>query len=254
MSDFEGLPRVTGLLIQKHAKGLYGCLSESRLWGHDGVLDTVSPIARGRREFPFTSLENAFDFNRRYARVQGILSYAGLKPRERLLILCDAENVYFASDLEDVLTEWEVAILIRDDLAAQELKSQMSELEPNSVMLVTRRPFDFETIPRSCRSVLTFMNRHRPPVANRFACTDVYSCNLLPWMAARRTPTTTYRTNEVYLHNGLRPQVFIERDRTAQLLLTTLVEQEKGPLIPLVRFVTGGRVGEVVRSRFEILE
>lgn len=235
--------------------GLLDWLSAPRLWGQDGVLDAISPVTCRPKEFPFTAVENTFDFDRRHSRVHGILGYAGVARSERLLIVCDAANIYFASDLEDVLTKWEVTIIIRDHLSAQELTTRLKQMEPQSVLLATRRPFGHQLIPPSCRKVLILMGRHSFPYTKRFRTVDVYTRSFFPWMAARRERDAFFRTNEVFLRrSGDEQQVFLECDRTQGLLMTALVSDKSPPLLPLVRFATKDKVTRVVGSRFKLLK
>ena len=253
LADFQALPPMTERIIRKHAEGLLDCLSAPRLWGRDGILDAVSPLTYRPKEFPFTTVENAFDFNRRYSRVHGILADTGVTSNERLLVVCDEANLYFASDLEDVLTKWEVSILIRDHLSAYALLTLLRQLQPQAVLLVTRRPFGHQLIPPSCRSVLTFMGRHSFPRAKNCRLGDVYTRSFFPWMAARREQDPFFRTNEVFL-GGDQPQIFLECDDRKRMLVTALVSENGAPLVPLVRFATEDKVTRIVGSRFRLLK
>ncbi len=251
LADFKALPLLSRDALLCHAQGLIDCLSTatSPTPACDGILGALNPLDLFDHSFPFTPVENACDFERRYERVHAILRYAGVKERDKLLVICDGTNIYFASDLEDILTKHDVTVLLRDDLTAEELGSRVAEHGPESILLVTRRAFPAGAIPKSSRNVITFQRWHRFPSTACFQKIDVYCTRVIPWAGARRHEEGYYRTNELF-SNG--PQMYFERDKRQRLVLTLLACHCRPTILPLIRFVTSDRVSSLVESRFGV--
>lgn len=250
IEDFWQLPVLTEVTMREHANGLLDCLSSKAFSGDDGILDVTTPLDKKRQGFPFSVAENNHDFQRRYARVHGILTYAGVNDNDRLLIVCDCDNIYFASDLEDVLTKWSVTIIVRDQLPAPQLAQRANQAAPDCIILATRRSFGAEIIPASCRIVVTFMGRHEFPSETKYQTTDVCTESFFPWLAARRVNEEFYLTNEIYSGGIACPQVYIESAGNQRVNLTNLFPNREKPLMPLIRYAASGRGCRVVGDRF----
>ncbi|MEE9187228.1 MAG: hypothetical protein V3U10_04240 [Bacteroidota bacterium] len=250
--DFIGLPIVTDEVVRR-AGGLLECLSVRDIRSPHSVLCELNPFSGVASSFPYTPVENETDCEYRYVRVEAMLKYAGLEKRE-LLILADQPNMYFAADLEHVLFNYAIAIILCDGVPADELAGIAALLQPRSIVVMTSAPIPPEVIPASCRRILTFCNFRSYPARTPFRVFDVYSTHALPWVGIRSQNEVAYRSNELFLDDEgeLEVQVHLEKGKNGHLLVTVIADNERSPLLPLVRFDTGDQVESVDGSRFVI--
>ena len=253
LAEFATLPLLSRRVILRCHVDLAECLSGQAL-GPPGILAALSPLDRRESQFPFVCVENSHDFSRRYARVCGILGHAGIRKSSRVTIICDSSNKYFASDLEDTLLQHSVILLLRDGISQADIGREVAKHEPDAIILVTRRTFPLIAIPPSCRTVITFGAKRQLSAIRSLKVFDVYTTQAVPWIGVRGRRHAFYRTNELFRRSGGGPwpQLYLETDRRNRLIVTTLADEFRSGLLPLVRFVTNDRVAWVSRSRFAL--
>jgi hypothetical protein len=221
--------------IRASANGIHDCLAT----GEASILSALSTPAGWSSDYPFTVVENEFDFQRRYARVNGLLQWAGLQEHDRVVIVCDTDSMYFASDLEDALVSFEMAIILNCDLSPEALSRRLRATRPDAVLLLTRTAATAIQIPECCAVAITVGAAHLLPSANRFRAFDVFTTRAVPWLGIRGASDEFYVTSAAHLDEDIEsPQIYLESSSDGHLVMTLTPEESSPTILPLVRLLT----------------